>query len=404
MRISMAVGLAGLWLAHPLFALPYQQFVQCVSSKGSGPVCQLDAGVYTVSATIVVGRSNITILGTLKTSARDTTLRRAPGFLGALAGDAYFAGTMLNGVTIQNLTFDGNRAQNKLDYTEYAPDVSIFAIKDIAFINCQFLNSPNTGLALYGGGTTGVAVNRSVFSNPVIYGLWSDALGDNSGITWQECATKKFVHNILVSNSVFTNAGEPAILGNIIGLELVNNVFSNNHSDSIPFNDDGGQIDLDVCTNNVVIWRNTFQNGAASPNGKVVDGLELHGTNMTIVDNTVKGNSGGGIEMDGAQHIYIANIDPKTGSFSNHNSGIKIAHSSPTFRQTAWITIESAIASNNEQWAVWSDSSGTPKQPVDHLTIRNSCLAGNNMGPTFFKNLGTDVTLENNKTAGCGLK
>lgn len=215
----------------------------------------------------------------------------------------------------------------------------------------------------------------------------------------------RFVNNVLVANSQFTNAGEPAILGEMTNVQIVNNVFTNNHSYSIPFDDDGGQIDLTVCTNNALLWRNTFQNGSASPNGHVADGIELHGTNISMIDNVVKDNSGGGINMDGVQNIYIANVDPTTGNFGNGHSGIEIGHSSSTFRTTEGITIVSAIATGNDQYGVWSDTSNTtPTEPVNHLTILSTCLSKNTLGPTYLKNLGADITIQDNVLSRCGVE
>ena len=35
-----------------------------------------------------------------------------------------------------------------------------------------------------------MVVDKCYFGNPVVFGMWSDAMGDNSNITYQECATK----------------------------------------------------------------------------------------------------------------------------------------------------------------------------------------------------------------------
>ncbi len=405
MRKSLLLGITCLLSIPSAHALSFQNFVKCVGAQGNGPVCQLDAGSYPVSQTIQIGRSNFTIEGTLHNSSRATTLMRAPGFEDALFTDVNSISTPLKQITIRDLTFDGDRARNSDPYYSYSPEVSIFTITQLQVLNSGFINSPNIGLALYGAGTSYVVISHSYFSNPVIYGLWSDATGDNSNLTYLDCPTKQFVHHVTVTNSRFENAGEPAILGNFINLQLLENVFTNNHSNSIPFNDDGGQIDLTVCSQNAFIAKNTFQDGSVSPNGHVASGIELHGTDIQIIDNTVKYNSGGGIGMDGVQHVYIANWDPNTGSFGNGGSGIEIGHSSATVRATKWITIESAISTGNAQWGIWSDTSNTtPDQPVSNLTISDSCLSGNAWGPTFLINPGYNVTAQNNLTSGCGPK
>jgi hypothetical protein len=101
----------------------------------------------------------------------------------------------------------------------------------------------------------------------------------------------------------------------------------------------------------------------------------------------------------------LSNSDPRTGSIGNGRSGIAIAHSDPTFRITEWITIDSAIATGNVEYGIWSDTSNTtPTEPVNHLTIENTCLSDNMLVPTLFANLGPDVTMKNDKVSGCGPK
>jgi hypothetical protein len=403
MRIPLILGISGLMFVQTAGALSFPDFVRCVGASGHDPVCKLDAGTYPVSETISLGRSNITIEGTVLGTQLETKLQRAPGFDSALISDMNAIGTTLKSIAISDLTFDGNRAQNTEPYYSYDPDVSIFVINDLHIENSSFINSPNIGLGIYGAGAGDVVVDKSYFGNPVAFGMWSDAIGDNSGITYQECAATQFVNNVTVEQSVFENAGESALVGEMTNVTISENVFTNNHSNSIPFDDSGGQIDLTVCTKNAVIRRNTFKDGSASPNGTTADGIELHGTYISVIDNTVKNNSGGGIFMDGVQHIRISNSDPTTGNFGNGQSGIEIAHSSSTLRPTEWITVDSAIATGNAQYGIWSDTSNTtPTEPVNHLTIENTCLANNTLGPTYFVNLGPDVTMKNNPVSGCG--
>jgi hypothetical protein len=403
--ILLILGISGLLFVQTAGALSFSDFVQCVGASGHDPVCKLDAGIYPVSETIALGRSNISIEGTVLGSLLETTLQRAAGFDGALISDVNAIGTALKSITIRNLTFDGNRDANLSPYYAYNPDVSIFVVQQLRIENCAFLNSPNIGLALYGAGTGDVIVDQCYFGNPVVFGMWSDAAVDTTNITYPDCPNIQFVNNLILKSSVFENAGESGLLAEVTNLQILGNVFTDNHSNTIPFGDSGGQIDLTVCTKNALIWKNLFQDGSASPNGTVADGIELHGTYITLIDNTVKNNSGDGINMDGVQHISIENLDRTTGSFGNGRTGIAIAHSDPTFRITKWISIDSAIATGNAEYGIWSDTSNTtPTEPVNHLTIENTCLSDNTLGPTFFANLGPDVTMKNNKVSGCGPK
>jgi hypothetical protein len=405
LRIPLLLGISGLLFIPTAGALSFQDFVQCVGASGQGAVCRLDAGIYPVSETISIGRSDMTIEGTVLNSLLETTLQRAPGFDGALLTDVGAIGTTLESITVRDLTFDGNRDENVSPYYAYNPDVSIFVVQKLRVEHCTFINSPNIGLALYGAGTGDVIVNQCYFGNPVVFGMWSDATVDTTNITYLDCPNIQFVKNVILKHSVFENAGESGLLAEVTNLQILENVFTNNHSNTIPFGDSGGQIDLTVCAKHALISKNTFQNGSVSPNGTVADGIELHGTYISLLDNTVKNNSGDGITMDGVQHISIKNSDPTTGSFGNGRSGIAIAHSDPTFRTTEWISIDSAIATENAEYGIWSDTSNTtPTQPVNHLTIENTCLSDNILASTYLVNLGPDVTIRNNKLSGCGPK
>jgi len=266
--------------------------------------------------------------------------------------------------------------------------------------NCSLINSPNTGLGFYGTGTSGVVVNNSYFGNPVIYGLWSDAAGNNGGLTYLGCSAKQFVDDVIVANSQFENAGEPAILGNMTDLQILNNTFTNNHSYSIPFNDDGGQIDLTPCTDSAAVVGNVFQNGSIGPNGHVVQGIELHGTNLTVVNNAVKNNSGDGISLGGASNVFIANWDQSTATVNNAG-GISIAQSASgdSLRPVDSITIDRANIVGNSKWGVWFN---TADQPVNHVSITNSCLETNGLGSIYLNGPGPDVVFQNNSTSGCG--
>jgi hypothetical protein len=111
-RISLILGITGLLFAQTAGALSFEDFVQCVGANGHDPVCKLDAGIYPVTETISLGRSNITIEGTVLGSLLETTLQRAPGFEDALISDVNAIGTPLKSIIIRDLTFDGNQAQN----------------------------------------------------------------------------------------------------------------------------------------------------------------------------------------------------------------------------------------------------------------------------------------------------
>ena len=94
----------------------------------------------------------------------------------------------------------------------------------------------------------------------------------------------------------------------------------------------------------------------SSFNSHVADGIELHGTSITLIDNTVKNNSGGSVVW--TESSIIANWDLHR-QHSNGHSGIEIAHSSSTFPANEMGDVESAIDRQRRSGASWSDTSNT---------------------------------------------
>jgi len=246
-------------------------------------------------------------------------------------------------------------------------------------------------------------VNNSHFENPVVYGLWSDATGTHAQLEapngFQLCKSLNLVNDIVVANSVFENGGESVIAFNAKNIQIMNNVFRNNKSNTLPFNDSGGQIDLTVCTDDAAVFRNTFRDSSVGPNGLRGDGIELHGTNLTIVDNLITNNSGCGVSMSGGvQDVFVANWDPSSGMIDNQEAGICLYHPSG-FRPDDSIIIDRVNSVRNAYWGIWTD---TADLLINHVTITNSCLKSNAYGPTYLHGLGSDAVIENNSVSGCG--
>jgi len=384
--------------------LTLQEFTRCIGPQGQGPVCQLDAGIYPLSSQLQIGRSNITIKGTIKTSLRDTLLQRAPGWRFSLIIDVGPPQTLppVTNITIRDLTFDGNRAQNGEIWSSYFAELQINTTKSLLVTNCAFINSPNTGFVVLGRGASGVVVNHSYFGNAVIYGFWSGAAGDNSAETYRTCAGLNVPDNLVVANSQFENIGEPAILGDATNWRIENNIFTNNHSYPAPFNDDGGQIDLTPCTGGAALVGNTFQDGQAASTGHFVQGIEVHANDVAIINNTMRNNTGSGISIGGGANVFVANWEPNTGIFSNRDSGIAIHHD-PTAPDAARpvdsIVIDSANIVGNGQWGIWTRS---PDLPITHLIVTNSCITRNRTGVQQLSNVGPDVIFQNNRDVNCG--
>lgn len=413
MRASFFVlAIATLIFIRDADALNLQGFTQCIGPQGQGPVCQLDAGTYPISATLLLGRSNITIKGTILASPSDTVLQRAQGFQGALLQDVgpMTSTPTLTNVTIRDLTIDGNRAQNVAAYGTYQPEVSIFTTKSMLINKCNFINSPRISVALYGfaqygTAASGIVVNDSYFANAVILGLWSGAGGQNAASQgYLGCTSVQVPDNVVIANSQFENMGTNAIYASMTHFQLINNVFTDSHSYAIgDFPPAGGQIDLDPCTDTAAVLGNTFQGGQKGPGDGNTQGMELHGTNLWIVNNVVKDNWHDGISIGGGANIFIANWDKSAAIIGNQAAGIAVnqvvAYGNDSLRPVDFITIDHVNITNSSYWGIYVKDFIVP---ANHLVITNNCLEGNGYSPAILaSNLGQDVEIKNNALSGC---
>ena len=64
MRESALMALVAA-LGPGCYAASLADFTKCISAQGQGSVCQLDAGTYQLNVPFTIGRSNITVRGTI---------------------------------------------------------------------------------------------------------------------------------------------------------------------------------------------------------------------------------------------------------------------------------------------------------------------------------------------------
>ena len=316
----------------------------------------------------------------------------------------------LTSITIRDLTFDGNRSQNTGSYFSYSPELSIFTTSSVLITNCKFVESPNIPVGLYGAGASGIVVNNSTFSHNLIYGLWGGPTGNFGGHTYLDCARETFPMNVVVANNRFDRIGENAILGDFVGLQVIGNTFTNTYSyrfvAGVDWGGGGGQIDLTPCTQDAAVVRNRFEGGSAPEDPGLTPGrtggIEVHGSDISIVDNTVLNNWFGGLALQGAADIFVANWDSTTGFLNNDNgAGIAISQGTEndTIRPAEFISIDSVIVVNNGGPGLWS---ATANQPINHLSVTRSCFQNNAAGDIQLSGLGNDVAIQSNPRAGCG--
>jgi hypothetical protein len=188
-------------------------------------------------------------------------------------------------------------------------------------------------------------------------------------------------------------------------LQIINNVFSGTHSYSIgAFTSYGGQIDLDPCTETAAVFGNTFQGGQKGPGDNNTQGIELHGTDLSIVNNVVTNNWDDGIALGGGANIFIANWDGVSSIINNSGNGIAIHQGDPgaydSERPVDYITINNVQILNNNVGGIVV----TGVAPVNHLSITNNCLQGNPAPQINLSDLGSDALVASNATGGCQQK
>jgi hypothetical protein len=225
---------------------------------------------------------------------------------------------------------------------------------------------------------------------------------------WFTCGSLTYPVGIKITNSSFSLVGANAIVLEARQAEVVNNTLQHNHY-TAPFNAPGGQLAMQICSDDVAIRGNTISDGPDTANGWYAEGVELHGTNIITVDNTITHNAGAGIQMSGVQNVFIANWTKGTGVISNDLSphltgGIDLYNAAPgdvNERQVDFITIDHAVSIDGGLAGIGIFLQPGQTTPINHVAITNNCLAGNLNGSTNLPGLGSDVLIANNLSSGC---
>ena len=400
-----------LGVAYACRAASLTDFTKCIGAQGQGAVCQLDAGNYQLSLPLVIGRSNITVKGTIATSRSDTTLQRAPGSTRGLLVN--YAGG-LRSITVRDFTFDGARGHQTGTASSIEPDVRFISVKSLLIVNSAFINSPSIALTLEGNpgqdATSGAVINNISVDNATNLGIWAYAYAGPSDTPgkYLTCGSLVYPSNIKITNSVFTNVGANAIALEAKDVRVTNNTLRHNH-ETAPYNAPGGQIYVQICADNAALLNNVISDGPATANGWYAEGIELHGTNLAVVDNTISNNAGSGISMSAVRNVFIANWASGSGVISNNLSagnlgGISLYNAAPgdvNERQVDSVMIDHAVSIGGHLAGIGIFLQTGQTAPINHVTLTNNCLAGNLKGATQLFGLGPDALIANNLTSGC---
>ena len=120
-----------------LVGLDFGDFVTCVGASGVGSTCQLDSGIYTISSSIEIGRGGITITGTTNDEG-DVILQATSTLVSADAPIMYSDSGLA--VTIEWLTFDGNRNGTTTCGTDYTATVADLDLRQAGVATVQYVD------------------------------------------------------------------------------------------------------------------------------------------------------------------------------------------------------------------------------------------------------------------------
>ncbi len=386
------------------------QFADCIGANAgnwdSTCVLQSNQAGYTITQSLTVSRSFITIEGaypypTLKRAAGSSqSLIVIPALTGPCPGASGVGSPCF--VNILNLVLDGNLSSGApAGFTE----LNLGGCSYCQTNGVTFQNSPN--FAVEASPNQPTAINYSTFQN-IAYG------GICPGTT--ACATPVYWYPhycFFAVESNFTQNGSGAIGPQPMNASIAYNFFSGNHY-LCPYNAPGGQIDLDVYASNVIVDYNTFAEGPNCTNGFWADGIELHGTNLTLTDNLIEYNAGEGIYMDGAQGVTISTDNPSRYPILENNlrgsgfggcggfPGIRVHSSYGQGRATENVTIQNVWSVYRQSYGVEVSSCGTTGPLVNYITIQNNCVSGNLDGGVYAPAAGSPRTIANNQSSGCG--
>jgi hypothetical protein len=379
---------------EPLSLLDFQDCIGYNSGHYDAD-CVLQSGQYSISSTLWIRRSNVTVDGAWPYPV----LRRVPGFTGDLMRTA----DNTEWVVVRSIYFDGNRWNGATS-----------ASHELNLAGCSYCRV--TQYALFTGSPSyALGIDRSK-PQAVEYAQFGDsAYGFIYAGSQPECSNPSLWYpNVCLSvvGAWFLGSGTNAIGFDPRNALITGNHFSFNHRDC-GYGAPGGQIDLDAGADRVTVSGNTFEYGPTCSNGWWAVGVELHGTNLTLIDNTIRYNAGEGIYMEGAQHVTITSTDPATYPISHNNQkgwgftgcggfpGIRVHSSYAAGRQTRDITIQNLWSISGHNFGVEVSTCATTGWPVDYITILNNCVAGN-AGGVYAPAAGYPRAIYNNLTSGCG--
>jgi hypothetical protein len=375
------------------YALNLTQFTVCIGSSGGtyGSLCQLDAmpgQPYAITNTLTIGRSNIIISGTVLSSMSDTTLQRTP----ALSNLPIMqAASGVSNITIESITFDGNRAGVGLRCVlvntpgSFTIDLELQQASHSMLSGMQVINSPWISVAA----GDSLNVQNSGFYNGRVCAIW--------GV---DVSVGGHYDQLYVYNDTFEYYGTGAV-STSSNSTIGGSTFYSNH-DEFTYGYIGGQLFASgtqgALLQNVTIQNNTLDGNYAAGNigypagpfgcpipqnsqmsnniGDPVSsgGLEVTLTNnVTLTDNRVRNHGQAGIGLDSITGII--SITQRGGEGINHSNWHGIwFHGAPS----GLVSLNGVVSANNQGYGIEVDMSSGATGPLS-LTFSRAgiCLSPN---------------------------
>jgi hypothetical protein len=382
-------------VADPILAA----FRDCIGPNGTGATCQLAPGTYEVPPPfydsygqlrhyLEVGRSGITITGTMSGGPADTVVRRGSWL--ATAGPTPAPATYImkssgpfTGVTISYLTFDGNRygaGLNCLPGNAEYYDLDLGAGGAFTVQWVDFINAPGTALVLGGNSTVslsnfgqgGYGIGPSLvpgYESPAQTATRSTAIwvGGSDNGAWY---------------NAISYAGTAAITLDGPGQYAYGNLLYSNRyeiSDGVQ----GGQIFVSPSSTWAAVAGNVIDGGdwpppepqlatgcAAPASPQFNAGVEGYGFDHRFYNNEIVNNTGSGMQFAGSEptgRITVSSANPWDPS------------DTPRFIERNHV---GGIAFLGPQWCTESNFQG-PCQAAGGVTL-DAILVRDNGGPSVF--------------------
>jgi hypothetical protein len=429
----------------------------CISAQGAtmgyGSTCQLSpdpdqSTPYLVFSPLLIGRSNIVITGTMLAGPADTVLRRAAP---TVSNIMLVESDSITDVTVQYLTFDGNRygfgtagqglsclkqqfqmIDLKLAVNSPPPvaplDPFFYSFGNFLVQWVDFINAPDTALVIAGGG----------FLRLSNFGMAAHGIGPTGAEiqeTGEQAATRFTAayisgnNNGALYNAIY-NAGTAGMTLEGSGQTVYSNLIRRNRYE-ISDGSGGGQLALWRGAANAYVAGNvingdswppqdpSYSLATLCPNVGVQQngGGEVNGVGHSFYNNEVEQHTGDGIVFKAdypttSGQITVSSRNPSDGfdtpRYIEGNAGyggiVFLGPPDSRYTPVQGVTLDAVLSRNNAGWGVYLE--GVQNYAGFIGFINGSCMSqnrGNTDPANDAGNVGSDTTTNlTNHIPTCG--